>query len=273
MVALKLLTAYGSDEPVITSSEFARQIIRSAGLRIRVAVPATVVAYTAAEAERPPSVDVNPAFQIATVDDQGVESLTDMPKLQRVPIAFYAVGGFKITSTPKVGEEGLVVFLDRSGSGWLAEGGIVDPLWSHTHSLSDGIFFPGLRSAGKAFPVTEGKFVIGLEDETTKFEIDEITGALVLDSKDEVTILAAANMTLTASGATLELDAATEVKIGALAAEFAVKHASLSSQLATWVTILNTHVHATAAIGPPVPMAVPLVALTGAEAATKAKVE
>lgn len=87
-------------------------------------------------------VQIDPQIQQVRRDLKGVETPEDLPVLDRMPIAMFKAGGFVLTLPVAVGDEGIVLFSDRSLSVWKETGAKSPPRESHFHSLDDGVFFP-----------------------------------------------------------------------------------------------------------------------------------
>lgn len=86
---------------------------------------------------------------IATLLDTGVT--VDAPPIVEVPV--YQPGGqYCVECEIAVGDEGLVVFSQRTLDNWRETGGVVSPLPLRFHDVSDALFFPGFRSKPNALP-------------------------------------------------------------------------------------------------------------------------
>lgn len=103
------------------------------------AMPATVVSY---DYDKNLAV-VQPALKRKFKKDPAAVSL---PLITNVPVCFPRMGKGHIRFPVNAGDEGAVVFQERSIDRWLSLGGAVDPEDSRKHHLSDAIFFPGLTS-------------------------------------------------------------------------------------------------------------------------------
>lgn len=113
---------------------------RALSLRLRVALPAKIVAVDGDQA-----VQVQPLLQSRyKFQNQPV----DLPVVAGVPVLMPRGANYSIRLPVAVGDTGLLVFCDRSLDNWLADtnGGrdTVDPQDSRAHDLNDAIFVPGI---------------------------------------------------------------------------------------------------------------------------------
>lgn len=100
------------------------------------------------------TVDVQLTLQTKyRVDD----ALVIRPILQNVPVEHPRGTNWWIKLPVAVGDYGRVAFSERSLDNYLVSGGIVDPADVRHHSLSDGIFIPGLypKSMPLSGPATD----------------------------------------------------------------------------------------------------------------------
>ena len=74
----------------------------------------------------------------------------DLPLITNVPVAFPKAGQSWLRLPINPGDEGLLVFNQRSIDKWLDQGGTVDPLDNRKFDLSDAVFIPGFTSKGNA---------------------------------------------------------------------------------------------------------------------------
>lgn len=113
-------------------------------------------------------VEVDPQIQMVVRDQvTGVETPRDVSVLHRVPTGFYKAGGFVFTLPVAEGDEGIVVFSDRSLDLWKATGAKNPPKDTRFHDLSDGVFIPFPTSTSGAVQGfdTTGAY-LGLEDKS-----------------------------------------------------------------------------------------------------------
>lgn len=129
--------------PGASLGDLLKQLQRKIEMDIRVAAPATTLSY-------------DPSTQRATVElgfrpveatDSG-EELEDPIKLYNVPVSFprASAGYIALPLAAGGGDTGMLVFSDRALANWLSTGGTTDPINGRTHSLADGVFFPGITT-------------------------------------------------------------------------------------------------------------------------------
>lgn len=88
-------------------------------------------------------VEVDPQIQMVVRDPKtGVETPRSISPLARVPVGFFKAGGFLMTLPMASGDEGIVLFSDRSLDQWKTTGKKGPPREARFHDLSDGVFIP-----------------------------------------------------------------------------------------------------------------------------------
>ena len=87
-----------------------------------------------------------PAIKRRDVDGSGNVTFSDHPLLPDVPIHHPGGGGVTHTFPGKAADEVLSVIASRALNTWHQQGGITPPMATRTHSLSDAVAIPGLRS-------------------------------------------------------------------------------------------------------------------------------
>ena len=197
-----------------TIGNYARSIVLETMIRLRVGMPATVVAWRApVPGVSPALVDVQPAF-IFSIALNTPEELPDgytlsehggalyaqkaLPEIRDCPIVYPSGGGAMLRGPLEVGSEGYIHIADRSLDAWISEGGPVDPVLVQYHDLSDAVFVPGLRSAATAQDVPTDRTTLGPEDDTAGLDF----------------ALADQSITLRTEGPQLTLEAATAILLG-----------------------------------------------------------
>ncbi|KAK1548664.1 hypothetical protein Q3G72_022997 [Acer saccharum] len=132
-------------------------------LRLRVALPAKVLAVTAEQ-----TVDVQPLFQTRFLG----KLPQDMANLRAVPVVMPRGADYRISMPVAVGDTGLCVFLDRNMDTFMASNGTqpVDPQDNRAHDLSDAVFFPGLVPDAKQTTDTGSDMVLGNGDVTLRLQ-------------------------------------------------------------------------------------------------------
>ena len=91
-----------------------------------------------------------PALKRRDIDQFGHVTFNDHPLLAAVPVHHPGGGGVTHTFPIKAADEILSVIASRPPDTWLQQGGTSAPMSTRTHSLSDAIAIPGLRSMPRA---------------------------------------------------------------------------------------------------------------------------
>lgn len=128
-----------------TLAEIFKVALRANRLKIRTAIPATVINYVAATQKATVQLDILTKRYSAT------GSIVDKPYQITVPVRIYRtiLGFIYLPINP--GDKGHVIISDRSIQKWLTNGGLPEaPGLLHTHNPVDGIFEPGLHPDDKA---------------------------------------------------------------------------------------------------------------------------
>lgn len=79
-----------------------------------------------------------------------------LPLISNVPVFFPSTKDAYLRLPIAVGDEGQIIFQERSIDNWLENGGVIDPLDPRKFHLSDAVFYPGLRSKNNAL-IPKGK--------------------------------------------------------------------------------------------------------------------
>lgn len=111
-------------------------------------------------------VDVDPQIQrVARNPQTNEETPVDIGRLQRVPIGMFKAGGFVMTLPVAEGDEGILVFSDRSLDLWKTLGRKHMPRESRFHDVSDAVFIPFPTShAGSIANYDPAGAFLGAED-------------------------------------------------------------------------------------------------------------
>jgi len=215
----------------ITLAEFARWIERDTMIKLRVGMPAEVLAWrgpvAAGVKSKPALVDVQPhyVFSVAinSPDELTAEEEADgwtlleepdgyvkqrpLRVIRNVRVHYPGHKGVRARGPLKPGEVGWLKFADRSLDKWTQVGGPVDPGFSQYHDLTDAVFEPGLRYGQIAVSIDETKHVIGPEDGSAGLSFDDVENGQL------------PNVELSTTGESLTLGAATRINIGTGATE------------------------------------------------------
>lgn len=246
----------------VTLERLLTRVKRDVGLELRVCMPAHVIEYIPpiqGARPTPPRVRVRIDLLYARDARAGDANPSETyvadpnPKLIGEALGEYAEGSLLVpvhfpgpwgmwSCGPLMpGEQGKLVWCDRSIDSWQIDGGPepIDPVFGHTHGggldggpMNDAWFEPGVRS-GKglgydpASNIPTDAWRIGTGDGAAGMTINMPTAGLPLD------------LTLQTSGATLTLDAATSIKVGANAVSFAAKADLVEANLNTVKTAMT----------------------------------
>lgn len=110
------------------------ELVSGIKANLRVCLPCKVDQFYAADQ----TVDLVPLSK----DFKNDGTYVNIPMLCGVPVQFPGGSTFPVIK----GDEGVVVFADKSIDEWVANGAAMDPTDPRSHHLSDGLFLPGFRS-------------------------------------------------------------------------------------------------------------------------------
>lgn len=122
-------------------------------------------------------ISFDPATQTASVQPTIKRVFKDgdvlpLPVITGIRVAFQKVGDFTITFPLKAGDEGLLIFGERSMDNWRKTGDISEPNDTRMHDLSDAVFFPMCYSDPKVIPsFSATDIAIRTADNTGRIEI------------------------------------------------------------------------------------------------------
>lgn len=132
--------------------------------------------------------EIDPQISMIQRDPEtGEETEVSLPRLVRVPVGYYKAGGFIITLPTQPGDEGILIFSDRSLDLWKVKGEKAAPDSARLHDISDAVFMPFPTSEPGAIQFDPDKLVIGKEDGTAVLTIDKETGDILLKSPTKIT--------------------------------------------------------------------------------------
>ena len=92
------------------------------------------------------TVKIKSAVKVPRQKEDGAVEFVELPQFHDVPIHFQGAGGITATHAIKEGDEGIVHFSSRALDTWHEQGGVQQSIDVRMHSLSDGMFVPGIRS-------------------------------------------------------------------------------------------------------------------------------
>ena len=131
---------------------------------LRVCVPAQVISYDGTK--RTASLQV---LLKRTLPDG--RTVADYPRLDEVPVYTPQGGGAYLQFPVAANDQGILLFADRNIRAWLANGSAAPLPTLRMHSLSDGIFIPGLNALNSAIPNTPTNKVL-LSYQGSTLELD-----------------------------------------------------------------------------------------------------
>jgi len=144
---------------------------------VNTAMPARVVSYNAGKN----LAVVQPAFQRKYKSEN---SAINLPTISNVPVMFQRQGDAQLTFPVNAGDQGLLIFNQRSIDSWIDEGGEVDPQDSRKFALSDAVFLPGLHAQSSPLVRKGASTSTELRYKDTFLEIKE-NGNVILNIKDQ----------------------------------------------------------------------------------------
>lgn len=118
---------------------------------IHTSIPAIIQTYDASKQKA----SVIPAIK-KTYLKNGKKITEPMPVITNVPVCFLRSKHSSMTFPLEQGDEGLIVFCERSLERWLASGGVTENGDPRKYDLKDAVFYPGLEDFA-AGTVTEGE--------------------------------------------------------------------------------------------------------------------
>lgn len=132
--------------------------------------------------------EIDPQISLLSVDlIDGAETEEPLPRLVRVPVGYYKAGGMVMTLPTSIGDEGLLIFSDRSLDLWKSTGKKATPNSPRLHDISDAIFLPFPTSEPGAIAFDFNHMVMGREDGSAVIKINKSTGNILLKSPVEIT--------------------------------------------------------------------------------------
>lgn len=203
------------------------------------AFPAAVVSYDAAAQV----VDVQPQVQDHTFDTDGSVVARRLPVLPRIPVQRWTGGAFFLGGPVVVGDTGLVICCTLPIDRWRSTGQETTPNDTRRHSVTSGVFVPGLLPTARN--VSE---LVGNTD-----AIFGRRGGSMVRIKDNDT-----------------------VEIGTAPTQFAALANRVLTELQALRSVVNSHTHLYApGPGSPTPtaVAVPQAAAPGSVAAAQVKIK
>lgn len=153
--------------------------------------------FQTTDANHQPITVSNPSAGVFSV----VTRALALPVLTKIPLGFYAGGGFSLTLPIQQGDEVLVLFTDTDPSVWFQNGGSGNnpPLTEQRHGLTNAIAYPCLRSTPRGIA----------NYSTTSVQLRSDDGQTVIDLKSGQITITATNLTINSNSGTTQVNATT----------------------------------------------------------------
>lgn len=135
-----------------TFAEVIRDALDARMSDVHVALPGRITSYDSTTQKA----SVKPLIKRGYMDEEGERAAESLPVVTDVPVMFPGAGSYRITFPISSGDTGLLVFCSASLDRWLVRGGEVDPEDDRRNTLSDAVFYPGLRSFNSTSPAVAG---------------------------------------------------------------------------------------------------------------------
>lgn len=128
-------------------------------------------------------VEVDPQIQMVERDNKGVEAPVSIGVLSRIPVGLFKAGGFVLTLPVAAGDEGIILFSDRSLSLWKETGKKAPPRETEFHGLSGAVFVP--------FPTSKPGAIQGFDSNRLYVGMEDKSAYLAIGKAGNVTVHAA----------------------------------------------------------------------------------
>lgn len=155
-----------SDERQRTPSlvETIKSLIHGELAELHTAIPGKIVSYDYAKN----LAVVQPLLKRKYVNET---EPVELPTISNVTVCFPRMGKGHLRIPVNPGDEGEIIFQERSIDKWAISGGTVDPEDSRKHSLSDATFWPGLNPNNKQLESTAAATSLELKLKGSYIEI------------------------------------------------------------------------------------------------------
>lgn len=140
--------------------------IEQRACEIHTSMPAEIVSYDAGTN----LAVVKPSLRRKYVEE--AESV-DLPNITSVPVSFPRTKKAHIYFPLAAGDEGQIIFCERSIDKWTFQGGTVDPDDPRKHSLADAVFYPGLHSQANPLTIDSDDTSVEIKNNNTLIELTE----------------------------------------------------------------------------------------------------
>lgn len=142
-------------------------------------MPGKIVSYDIGKGEAV----VKPSFKRKLRTESGTREL---PLISGVRVCFPKMGSTHIRMPVKAGDEGLLIFSQRSLDRWMTRGGEVDPQDPRKFHLSDATFWPGLVSDSNVIAPKGAAESLEIVNKDAYIEIKESGQIFIKNDKAEV---------------------------------------------------------------------------------------
>jgi len=130
-------------ERYVNIYSYIQQMIDTALLQTWCAMPGIVQSFNAQDC----TAQVQLAIRMQNRDkNNNWTDINPSPVIPKALVCFPGNKNYIFTFPIAAGDEGLLVFADRCIDAWWQSGGVQSQLDIRNHDLTDGIFFPGVRS-------------------------------------------------------------------------------------------------------------------------------
>ena len=124
------------------TAEIIGEAIQDSFIDVHTAIPGSVQKYYADKR----TADIRVEVKRVLLDENETYVTEELPQLVNVPVAFMRGGGYSITTPISEGDTGLIIFSEVSIDQWRSLGGVASPGEIGRHTLTAGIFYPGLTA-------------------------------------------------------------------------------------------------------------------------------
>lgn len=168
--------------------EALRVALDAFGLRTWTALPCIVIKFDPVQN----TVDLKSAILGQSVDNEGAQTLEELPPLINVPVVTPRGGGKVFTFPIKEGDEALAIFASRCIDGWWANGGVQREPVFRNHDLSDGFAIVG--------PFSQATKITNWSTTAAQLRNIEGTAYVELDDNNNVNTVTPADVTAQVGG-------------------------------------------------------------------------
>lgn len=244
--------------------------VRALFVPVRTHVPAQVTGYDGATN----TCTVQPVIRKFRALDPSNMTTVDLPELADVPVMQRGSGKLWASCAPQVGSYGVLHISDRELEQWLAAGGVVDPHALRQFDISDAIFEPGLTPLVAdgdngliEAPILTDRIQLRTRSGVTAVSVVDNETVEIKNEKCTIGIDVDGNVSIATEGTVTTSAKETILQDGT---DYAVQFTAMKTAFDTlrgeyddFVKVFLAHMHATAAVGPPVAPTPPIPPLAG----------